>query len=360
MQIILLFSLTLGVVFGPVNVQASKLDLKNIFFKNTLEKENPLLPLPKPPLGIDGNLSELPNPPTSQTVRLGRWLYFDKRLSADRTVACASCHKPEHAFSETTAVSTGIRGQKGGRKSPSFINQAWTLYPHFFWDGRADSLEAQAKGPIENPIEMGNSHVAMIASLEQIKGYEKYFKEAFGDSKITVDRVAKAIADYERTRMSGNSKYDQFLAGNAAAFNAEEKLGHDLFFDKAECNQCHLGQNFTDSSFHNLGIGWNAKSKKFADQGRWDVTKKEEDRGAFKTPTVRDVSKHAPYMHDGSLATLKAVVEHYNKGGNKNPKLSPKIRKLHLSEKEVNALVAFMLALDGEGYQDKEPSSFPQ
>ncbi|MBK7973451.1 MAG: cytochrome-c peroxidase [Deltaproteobacteria bacterium] len=144
------------------------------------EAQNPVKPLPAEPLGVTGKLLALPNPPTPETVRLGRWLYFDKRLSADGTLSCASCHKPENAFSETTPVSTGIRGQKGGRKAPSFVNQAWTLAPVFFWDGRAASLEDQALGPVANPIEMGNTHEAMLATLKGVKGYPGYFQEAFG------------------------------------------------------------------------------------------------------------------------------------------------------------------------------------
>ncbi|MCK6549981.1 cytochrome-c peroxidase [Myxococcota bacterium] len=324
------------------------------------EAANPKKPLPEAPLGIDGKLSELDNPPTPETVRLGRWLYFDKRLSADNTISCATCHKPENAFSETTPVSTGIKGQKGGRKAPSFINMAWTIYPHFFWDGRAASLEEQALGPIANPIEMGNTHEAMIATLSKIKGYAPYFKEAFGTEEITKDRIAKAIADYERTRMSGNSPWDRWKDGDEKAVSEQVKLGDKLFFGKAGCNQCHLGQNFTDASFHNLGIGWDSKKKKLADEGRFVVSKKDEDKGAFKTPTVRDVSKHAPYMHDGSIATLEGVVEHYAIGGFKNPWLSPKMKKLELTKDEKAALVAFMKALDGEGYMDTAPAAFPE
>jgi cytochrome c peroxidase len=275
-------------------------------------------------------------------------------------VSCASCHRPENAFSEPTPVSTGIKGQKGGRKAPTFLNMAQTLYPHFFWDGRAGSLEEQALGPVQNPIEMGNTIEGMIATLEASKGYAKYFEAAFGSAGITPDRVAQAIAAYERTRMSGNSPYDKWRQNeDEGAVSDQAKQGWKLFFGKAECNQCHLGDNFTDSGFHNLGIGWDADKKAFADDGRSAISNKDEDRGAFKTPGLRDISKHAPYMHDGSLATLEEVVEHYNKGGHANPTLSPKVRKLGLTKDEVAAVVAFMKALDGEGYQDPGPKLFP-
>lgn len=325
------------------------------------EATNPVKPIAKPPLGIDATFADLQEPPTAERVRLGRWLYFDARLSGDGTISCASCHKPENGFSEPTPVSTGIKKQKGGRKAPSFLNQAWTLYPHFFWDGRAASLEEQALGPIANPIEMGNTHEVMVTTLSQIAAYKPYFKEAFGSGEITKERVAKAIADYERTRMSGNSPWDRWKKNkDEAAVAADVKQGDALFFGKAECNQCHLGQSFTDSLFHNLGIGWDEKANKLKDEGRAAVSKKKEDSGAFKTPGLREVKKRAPYMHDGSIATLREVVLHYNKGGNRNPYLSPKLKKLNLTDAEVDALVKFMEALSGEGYMDTAPTAFPR
>jgi cytochrome c peroxidase len=324
------------------------------------ELANPVAPLPKPPLGVDHEFSELQDPPTPERVRLGRWLYYDTRLSADNTIACATCHIPEHAFTEPDPVSTGIRGQKGNRKAPTFINAAWALFPHTFWDGRAASLEAQAVGPMANPIEMGNTHEAMIQTLQGVKSYAKYFEEAFGSSEITLDRVAKAIADYERTRMSGNSPYDRWKNGDESAVSAQVKLGDQLFFDKAGCNQCHLGYNFTDSLFHNLGVGWDPATQKFKDLGRVAITNQESDTGAFKTPTVREATKRAPFMHDGSIATIREVVELYNRGGEPNPYLDPKIKPLNLTPEEVDALVAMMESLAGEGYMDTAPASFPK
>ena len=325
------------------------------------EAENPVRPLPKAPLGIDIDLTKLPNPPTPERVRLGRWLFYDRRLSGDGTVSCSTCHLPEYAFSQPTPVSAGIAGQRGKRKAPTFINEAVTLFPHFFWDGRAGSLEDQALGPIENPIEMGSTHAAMIQTLSRIPGYRPYFKQAFGTEEITKERVAHAIADYERTRMSGNSPWDRWRVNrDEHAVSDEVKRGHDLFFNKARCNQCHLGDSFTDSSFHNLGVGWDKRKRAFVDEGRFVVTKNPADHGSFKTPTLREVTKHAPYMHDGSQQTLREVVEWYNRGGEKNPYLDPKITPLHLTPAEVDALVAFMDALEGEGYQDQAPRAFPK
>jgi cytochrome c peroxidase len=325
------------------------------------EADNPLVPLPLPPLGVDGRFADLPEPPTPARVRLGRWLYNDTRLSADGTISCATCHASGHGFSQPTPVSTGIRGQRGTRKSPTFVNAAWRLAPAFFWDGRAATLEAQALGPIANPLEMGNTPEAMVKTLSEVRGYAPYFTEAFGSQAISAERVAKAIADYERTCMSGDSAWDRWRRRrDEAAVSAEVKQGHELFFGKAACNQCHLGQNFTDDRFHNLGVGWDSAARTFRDVGRYGVTKADADRGAFKTPTLRDVAKHAPYMHDGSMPTLRDVVEHYRKGGTPNPHLDPKIARLPLTDADVSALVAFMEALTGGQKPDRPVRVFPK
>lgn len=324
------------------------------------EADNPIVPLPESPLGAEIQLASLPNAPTPQQVRLGRWLFYDTRLSGDGTISCATCHVPEHAFSEPTPHSTGIHGQVGARKSPSFVNAAVTLYPNFFWDGRAASLEEQALGPIANPIEMGATHESMVSSIQKVGAYGPYFKEAFGSETITKERVAQAIAAYEKTRMSGNSPVDRWrLNKDEGAVSAQVKQGYELFFGKAGCNQCHLGNNYTDSSFHNIGVGYDPKTRTFKDEGRSAITRDPAHLGAFKTPTIRDVAKHAPYMHDGSVATLRDVVELYNRGGDVNPNLDPKIRKLQLTPGEVDAVVAFMEALSGEGYMDRAPRAFP-
>lgn len=330
------------------------------------ELDNPVVPLPKPPLGTQADFATVAFKITPEKVRLGRWLYFDTRLSADNTVSCASCHHPENAFSELTPHSTGIRGQQGARKAPTSVNGAWPLFPNYFWDGRAGSLIEQAKGPIANPLEMGNTHEKAAATIAAIGGYKTAFKQVWGDDRIDIERVAEAIAAYEATRMSGNSPYDRYDAGDKKAISEAAARGRELFYGKAACSQCHLSWNFSDSQFHNLGVGWDAakgaKDPKagFTDVGRAAISKKDEDTGAFKTPTVRDVSKHAPYMHDGSLPTLKAVVEHYNRGGDKNPWLSKKIAPLGLTPVEIDQVVAFMESLDGQGYQDTAPKKFPE
>jgi cytochrome c peroxidase len=324
------------------------------------ETATPIVPLPTPPLGTQADFASLSFQVTPEKVRLGRWLFFEPRLSADGSISCASCHRPENAFSEPTPHSTGIRGQQGNRKSPSFVNGAWPFYPVFFWDGRAASLVEQAKGPMANPIEMGGSHDVIVTTLQGNGGYRKIFRDVFGDEAVTIDRVAEAIAAYETTRLSGNSAWDRWKAGDETAVSDAVKRGDALFFDKAACAQCHVGWNFTDAQFHNLGIGWDAASGSFPDPGRVAISKDPKDTGAFKTPTLRDVSRHAPFMHDGSVATLRDTVEHYNKGGTPNPWLSPRMKPLGLTPQEVDDLVAMMEALDGEGYQDQAPTAFPQ
>jgi len=330
------------------------------------EKANPIAALPTPPAGVQADWDRLAAEQglvvTPEKVRLGRWLFFDKLLSVDGTVSCATCHRPAHAFSEPTPVSTGVGGQKGTRKAPPIVNAAFPLQPVYFWDGRAGSLLEQAKGPIENPIEMGHTHVLAASAVAKVASYREPFRQAFGDPEVTIDRIAEAIAAYEATLFSGNSPWDRFQAGEDDAVTDEVKRGAELFHGKAECNQCHLGFNFTDSRFHSLGIGWDEETGKYRDEGRFKITHAAADLGAFKTPTLRDVALHAPYMHDGSIETLEEVVWHYNRGGVPGAaNLSPKVRPLSLTTDEAAAVVAFMEALTGDNrYADAEPAAFPR
>ncbi len=312
------------------------------------------------PAGIAPGDLKIPaaNPMSNAKVELGRLLYFDKRLSADDTVACASCHAPERGFTDNAPVSTGIKGQKGGRSAPTVINRA--LSDAQFWDGRAISLEEQAKGPLTNPIEMGMpDHDAVVAKLKNIKGYHPLFARAFGKPGINIDRVAQAIAAFERTVLSGNSKYDRYQAGDRKAMGGAEVRGMELFNGKARCATCHGGVNFTDELYHNIGVGMNAKEP---DTGRQNVTKDAADRGAFKTPTVRDIAATGPYMHNGQEKTLEEVVAYYNKGGFPNANLDPLMEPLNLTDAEQKDVVAFMQALDGQGgwRNIKAPARFPK
>ncbi len=329
------------------------------------ERESPVVELPRAPLGITADFASLPFAVTPEKVRLGRWLFYDRRLSADGTVSCGDCHHPQNAFSELEPHSTGVDHRAGSRKSPSFVDGAFPIYPAWFWDGRATSMVEQAKGPMVNPVEMASTHEKVVATVSGREGYRRVFRQVFGDDRIGIDRVAEAIAAYEATRLSGNSAYDRFDAGDPGALTPQQRLGRDLFFGKAGCNGCHLGQAFTDSRFHNVGVGWvqppaGADPRTgFKDPGRAAVTRDPKDTGAFKTPTLRECTRHPPYMHDGSITTLRQVVLHYVRGGNRNPWLDEAMRPLDLSGAEVDALVAFLSALEGEGYQDVEPASFP-
>jgi cytochrome c peroxidase len=312
---------------------------------------------PKPPLGLAPVQWPKDNPYSADKVELGRLLYFDKRLSADNTIACATCHHPKFAFTDGAPVSTGIGGQKGGVSAPTVINRAYSL--NQFWDGRASSLEDQAKGPIQNPIEMGETHPGVVKKLNGIKGYRTLFAKSFGSEEIDIDKVAKAIATFERTVLSGNSPYDKYLAGNKKAMSAAQVRGMDVYLNKAKCDQCHEGMNFTTNAYHNLGVG---ADKPNPDVGRYAVTKNDRDWGAFKTPTLRDIARTAPYMHDGSLKTLEEVVDYYDKGGIPNKNLDEKMRKLNLTAQEKKDLVEFLKALSGaEGWQHiTEPTKFPE
>jgi cytochrome c peroxidase len=302
------------------------------------------------------------DPYSSAKVELGRLLYFDPRLSSDGKISCASCHAPEKAFTDGAAVSTGIAGQRGGRSAPTVINRAYSTLQ--FWDGRATSLEEQAKGPIANPIEMtaektaDAAHEAGVKRILAVKEYEKRFEQVFGTRKPTIDHIAKAIATFERTVYSGNSPFDRYNAGDEKAMTAAQVRGMNIFFNKVACDSCHIGFNFTDGSYENVGIGMD---KPKPDLGRFVVTEKEEDKGAFKTPTLREIEHTGPYMHDGSLKTLEEVVEHYDKGGIKNPYLDERIKPLKLSQEEKKDLVEFLKSLSGEGWQQiKAPDKLPK
>jgi len=290
-----------------------------------------------------GNLPPVPvppnNPQTSQKILLGKQLYFDMRLSKDNTISCASCHNPAMGWSDAGPTSTGINKQLGGRRSPPVSNSAYN--PLQFWDGRAPSLEEQAKGPIENPIEMGNTHPVMLRTVQDIPGYVDEFKHAYGESTLTIDQVANAIAAFERTVVTTDSPFDRFVRGDVSALTSLEKKGLEIFNGKGHCTACHWGGNFSDGRFHKLGAKQTGPLKE--DEGRYNVTKDPEDKGKFKTPTIRDAALRPPYLHSGSEKTLEDVVEFYNQGGGKGVKnLDPMMVPLGLSKKEVKALVAFM------------------
>ncbi|MDD4858451.1 MAG: cytochrome c peroxidase, partial [Candidatus Krumholzibacteria bacterium] len=210
-----------------------------------------------------------------------------------------------------------------------------------FWDGLSQSLEDQAKGPIQNPIEMGNTHQVMIRTVNDIPGYVEEFKEVFGTGPITVDQVAQAIAAFERTIVTTDSPFDRFMKGDETALTSLERKGLEIFNGKGRCSCCHWGPNFSDGRFHNLGVPDIDPAK--PDLGRFDITKNPADRGAFKTPTMRDVGLRAPYLHTGGEKTIEDVIVFYNKGGGfKDPNIDPMMIPLGLSKLEIDALVAFL------------------
>ena len=312
------------------------------------------------PLGLPPIPWPADNSYSKKKEELGRLLYFDKRLSTDGTISCATCHIPSEGFADHLPRAIGIKGREGRRNSPTVINAAYLKL--LFWDGRAASLEEQCKGPISNPKEMTlieNPHWAhqeCHKRIMTIKGYKALFKDAFDCDLCSLDDMAKAIATFERTVLSGNSPYDRYMAGDKAAMNAEQIRGMAVF-KKSGCANCHFGPNFTDGRFLNIGVGMDASDP---DLGRYVVTKKERDWGAFKVPGLRDIDKTYPYMHDGSLKTLEDVVDYYDKGGTPNKNLNFLMKPLHLSEEDKKALVAFMHALNGEGWQNiKPPEKFP-
>ncbi|MDX1979103.1 MAG: cytochrome c peroxidase [Bryobacteraceae bacterium] len=320
------------------------------------EKPDPVRPVGavveiKAPLGLPPVPIPADNPPTAETIELGRRLFNEVQLSADNTISCAVCHNPAIGFGDGKRVSTGVGGKTGTRNAPTVLNAAY--YPSQFWDGRAATLEEQAAGPIANPIEMNLPHDAAVEKLNAA-GYGPLFEKAFGPGPVTMEKVQMAIASFERTVLSANSPFDRYqFGGDRKAMSASAIRGLAIFKDKnkGNCAVCHtIEENhalFTDGKFHNLGVGLNAQGE-LTGLGRFEQTKLEADKGAFKTATLRNIAQTAPYMHDGSQRTLREVVDFYVGGGNSNPYLDKEIRELKLSGQERADLVAFLEALTGE------------
>ena len=293
----------------------------------------------------NGSLPPVPvppdNPQTDAKIRLGAQLYFDTRLSADNTISCATCHDPKTGWANHHPTDTGIRGQVGGRNSGTILDAAYMRVQ--FWDGRAASLEEQALGPIHNPIEMGETLENVVRKLNAIPGYKAQFNAVFGTDAST-DGIAKAIAAFERTVVTGPSPYDRWLAGEKSAMTPAALRGLGLFNGKGHCSPCHSGPAFSDQGYHNIGVGM---LKKNPDRGREAVTKDPSDRGRFKTPGLRNCALTHPYLHDGSEQTLASVIAYYDRGGIANPNLDPLMLPLRLTPREKADLVAFLEALTG-------------
>jgi len=338
-------------------------------------------------LPSDKTLAAIPpdNPQTAEKIALGQKLFFDGRLSVDGTVACATCHDPQRAFTDGRPTSIGVLGRRGQRNSPTVLNALYNQTQ--FWDGRAKTLEDQAALPITNPVEMGQPDLeAAVASLAALPEYQQAFQAVFGRPPNAQDLV-RALASYERTLTSFDSPFDRFLAGDAEAIDESAKRGWVLFNDRARCNKCHALPdetpdltNFKDDDFHNIGVlivrhrvvPLAREAEKLVDSGnaadvdraaigtemsalgRFLVTKKEPDIASFKTPGLRNVLVTGPYFHDGSHETLWDVLDHYNKGaGLRDPWLDQDIQPLGLQESELDDLVAFMASLTSDVYREQ-------
>jgi cytochrome c peroxidase len=276
------------------------------------------------------------NPYTPAKAALGKMLFFDTRLSRDKNISCASCHNPSFGWEVPFAKAIGAGGKPLGRHAPTTVNLAWSK--HLFWDGRAPSLEAQAQGPLEAPVEMDLPLSIAVTRLKEVEGYRLAFAKAFPQSGLTDATILLAIATFERTIVTGDTPFDRWMRGDKTAMSDGAKRGFALFDGKAGCSACHKGWNFTDDQFHDIGLPT-------ADKGRMTVTKNAADQHAFKTPGLREIAARAPYMHHGEFATLEAVVAHYVGGGQKRPSLSAEMKPLPLNGTDLLDLVAFMRAL---------------
>jgi cytochrome c peroxidase len=355
------------------------------------------------------NLIPANNPMTRAKVSLGEALYFDKRLSVDGTVSCATCHDPANAFTDHGTLAAGVSNKVGTRNAPTILNAMFS--EQLFWDGRVASLEEQAKQPMSSPFEMGmDGDDSVVARVSAIPEYRQRFQSVFKHEGITIDTIVKAIAAYERTQLSANSPFDRFISGDANAITDAQKRGWELFKGKAKCIDCHSFSGaspfFTDFKFHNTGIVTNdmnfeqlsglarrlaesetissikpikvtndkpvsalqnqdaltllAHTQGFTELGRYLVTKQPKDIGGFKTPTLRDIELTTPYMHNGVEKTLIDVVRFYNRGGNANANRDERMHLLNLSDQEMNELVEFMRALTSDDVLRQSQSSTPQ
>jgi len=282
-------------------------------------------------------------PMTLAKVELGRRLFSEKLLSVNGTVACATCHQVESGFSTLVAVPAGVFGRRGTRNTPTLTNVAYNR--SFFWHGGAVNLQAQALSSLENEDEMGNDADNIVRTLRAHGEYPRLFRRAFG-KEIDILGVLDAIAAFERTLLSGNSRNDRFERGDSTALNASEKRGRTLFFsERTQCASCHAGFNFTSGAFED-----NGNQAQYVDLGRYMMTTRESDKGKFKTPTLRNVERTAPYFHNGAFPTLESVVAHYNVGGKRSPNQSPRVKPLGLTHSEQQDLVHFLKALTDEDF----------
>lgn len=314
----------------------------------SLGKHDVSIPLSTVPNGLSVLMPvPIDNPMTSSKIELGRHLFFEQALSRDGSMSCSSCHQPEKAFADGREQSVGVGNRVGRRNAPSLLNAAYRT--GLFWDGRTKSLEEQALLPITNRNELDSELSMVISRLEDSENYRRRFHDAFGSGEITIKRMAMAIAAFERTLVSGNSRYDQYrTARHDAVLSDAELRGIKLFKGKARCAFCHEEPMFTDNQFHNTGVSWVEENN--PDLGKFEWTKKDLDRGKFKTPSLRNVSLTAPYMHDGSLSSMSDVINFYDRGGRRNSHQDRTIKPLNLSRQEKGDLLSFLQTLDGDPF----------
>ena len=295
------------------------------------------------PLGLEPEFFiPIDNPVTRSKVQLGKRLFFDKRLSKDESISCATCHNPAYGFSNGKTVAEGVMSLRGTRNVPTVVNRLFGRAQ--FWDGRSETLESQALAPLLNPNEMAMTKESLLERLKADSTYQRLFQDAF-DSEPTLEGVGQAIASFERTLLSGSTPFDRYeWNGEKKALNESAIRGLALFRGKARCSTCHIGTNFTDEKFHNIGAG---EGESQEDPGLAQVTKNSTDFGKFKTPTLRNITLTAPYMHDGSLTTLEEVIAFYDQGGRSNPNLDEEIKRLELTDQEKADLLEFLKKLTG-------------
>lgn len=279
------------------------------------------------------------NPYSAEKAALGKMLFFEPRLSKNKNMTCATCHNPSFGWEDATETSIGAQNSHLDRHSPSIINAAWGK--SYFWDGRAATLEEQAAGPIESNVEMNLPIEEAVTRLSQVPSYQDWFKRVFGNSGVTANNIKKAIATFERTVVSGQAPFDSWVEGDENAISESAKRGFALFNGKAECSSCHTGWNFTDHKFHDIGLNT-------PDKGLGARTGIKSEEFAFKTPSLRNITQRAPYMHNGKMHNLRAVIAHYISGGLPRPTRSELMRPISLNAQEVEDLEAFLLTLTGQ------------
>jgi cytochrome c peroxidase len=325
----LLISTILGMALSGTVIAAGLEDLKTPYRRPTT------IPFPEA------------NPYQAEKAALGKMLFFDPRLSEHQNLSCASCHNPSFGWEAALPASVGAQNTPLPRHSPTILNMAWNK-EHYFWDGRARSLEEQALGPITSSIEMNMPIDALVERLKGIEGYQSLFKQVYSDG-ITANNIVGAIATFERTIVSGRAPFDLWVEGDDSAISEDAKRGFVLFNGKAQCSACHTGWNFTDNTFHDIGLPTE-------DEGRFAVDASDPNSlHAFKTPGLRNIGQRAPYMHNGSIATLEAVIAHYVSGGIPRPSRSPQMQSVSLTPAEIEDLIAFLETLEG----DDKPMTLP-